>query len=96
MTGDGVNGSNATLILRTCRSDGVLLKADVPATPTDAWWMRTLTDTTASACKGDFSVTHTSFAVTNGARLDHFTWLCAHATLLCRIVFFQVVLVWLR
>ena len=36
--GDKVGGSNVSLILATCRSDGVLLKPDRPATPIDSYW----------------------------------------------------------
>ena len=36
--GDKIGGSNTSLILSTCRADGVLLKPDRPATPIDSYW----------------------------------------------------------
>ena len=36
--GDKIRGSNTSLILSTCRADGVLLKPDRPATPIDSYW----------------------------------------------------------
>jgi hypothetical protein len=81
--GDGVNASNRSLILQTCRADGLLLKPDRPATPTDEWWMSTLTDPVAALCKGDFSVTHTTIPVSADDAASAFTWLYALGVQLC-------------
>ncbi len=37
--GDGIGAADATLLRRTCRADGVLLKPDRPATPIDAMFL---------------------------------------------------------
>ena len=36
---DAPGGGNVSLIMRTCRSDGTLLKPDAPAMPLDAFWL---------------------------------------------------------
>jgi hypothetical protein len=36
--GDGVGQANRTLIMQSCREDGLLLKPSRPATPVDAYW----------------------------------------------------------
>ena len=36
---DGINGANVTLIMRTCREDGLLLKPDRPAIAIDRIWI---------------------------------------------------------
>ena len=36
---DGIGGSDASLIMRTCRLDGLLLKPDRPATPIDVMFL---------------------------------------------------------
>ncbi len=38
-SGDGLGAGDATLLNRTCRADGVLLKPDRPATPLDAMFL---------------------------------------------------------
>ena len=36
---DAPGAANVSLLMRTCRSDGTLLKPDVPAMPLDAYWV---------------------------------------------------------
>lgn len=36
---DAPGAANVTLLMRTCRSDGTLLKPDAPAMPLDAYWI---------------------------------------------------------
>ena len=38
--GDGIGDTDAALVRRTCRSDGVLLKTDRPAFAIDATWLQ--------------------------------------------------------
>ena len=84
--GDGVNGSNTSLILRTCRQDGLLLKPDRPATPTDERWMLTLTDPEIASCSGDFATTHSSLelSLAGSNRTLTYTWLYALGVQLCK------------
>ena len=77
--GDGINGSNRTLIMMACRDDGLLLKPDRPATPTDAFWMALLESADAAECRGDLSVTDTSIAVDGSV----YSWLYAVGVQLC-------------
>ena len=79
LIGDGVNGSNRTLIMRTCTASGLLLKPDRPASPTDRFWLATLNNEEAAACRGDLSVTHTSLKLGTAT----FTWLYALGVQLC-------------
>jgi hypothetical protein len=53
---DVVGSSNSTLILSTCRADGVLLKPDRPAFPPGVMFLRRLRG------KGEVQLTHTTLA----------------------------------
>lgn len=48
----------------TCTASGLLLKPD-RASPPDGFWMATLADADAAACRGDLSVTHTALKLVN-------------------------------
>lgn len=86
-----MNGSNRTLVMQTCTASGVLLKPDRPASPTDRFWLATLLNADAAACRGDLSVTHTSLtlsiasndSIAVGGTATTLTWLYALGVQLC-------------
>jgi hypothetical protein len=63
-TGDGLGRSNVSLLLRTCRSDGLLLKPDRPMLPIDATYQPYLR--TAPSPSSEIWTTFTT--------IDQFTW----------------------
>ena len=93
LIGDGVNGSNRTLVMQTCTASGLLLKPDRPASPTDKFWLASLMNKDAASCRGDLSVTHTSLNLSTetgnpveasgNASVATLTWLYALGVQLC-------------
>ena len=62
LPGDAIGRSNVTLINMTCRADGLLLKPDRPAFPTDADFVGMAFDPTYNTTVGRSSTTLTSFS----------------------------------
>lgn len=72
--GDRVNGSNRSIIMQTCREDGVLLKPDRPATPLDSYWAVRAFGPLAHGPKGEVWTTET--------QISGFKWMYAFGTML--------------
>ena len=53
--GDGLHDLNMTRLMQSCRSDGLVLKADRPAVPIDLMW-------TSADTSSEISVTHSTLA----------------------------------
>ena len=66
LPGDAIGRSNVTLINMTCRADGLLLKPDRPAFPTDADFIGMAFDPTYNRTVGRSSTTFTSYTTAGG------------------------------
>jgi hypothetical protein len=72
--GDGIGDGNPALIMRTCTSNGTLLKPDRPALAIDAVWNRFVFGTRVHAeDQEDGEITHTGTSLV-GARGAPFGW----------------------
>lgn len=74
--GDKVGGSNRTLIMQTCREDGILLKAGRPATPLDSYWFVRAFGPNQDGPQGELWSTECS--------VGGFTWLYVFGTMLAK------------
>jgi hypothetical protein len=65
--GDGIGDTDASLMRRLSRSDGVLLKPDLPMVPLDAVWMRDAFGPKAGGVPGgEIAATYTTIAASVG------------------------------